>query len=67
MQYDKLQLGCLLIVLYVAFIYVRERYAYKIKKKEPVFAWLWLWEYWKSLWMVLPHTPLTIWTVCRLW
>ena len=24
MQYDKLQLGCLLIVLYVAFIYVRE-------------------------------------------
>lgn len=40
MQYDKLQLGCLLIVLYVAFIYVRERYAYKIKKKEPVFAWL---------------------------
>lgn len=39
MQYDKLQLGCLLIVLYVAFIYVRERYAYKIEK-EPVFAWL---------------------------
>lgn len=23
MQYDKLQLGCLLIVLYVAFIYVK--------------------------------------------
>ena len=36
MQYDKLQLGCLLIVLYVAFIYVRERYAYKIKKKEQI-------------------------------
>ena len=34
MQYDKLQLGCLLIVLYVAFIYVRERYAYKIKKSH---------------------------------
>ena len=66
MQYDKLQLGCLLIVLYVAFIYVRERYAYKIKKKECLRG-FWLWEYWKSLWMVLPHTPLTIWTVCRLW
>lgn len=36
MQYDKLQLGCLLIVLYVAFIYVRERYAYKIEKRAGV-------------------------------
>ena len=28
MQYFKLQIGCMLIVLYVAFIYIREKYEY---------------------------------------
>ena len=37
MQYFKLQIGCMLIVLYVAFIYIREKYEYKVKQKEPVF------------------------------
>ena len=36
-EYSKLQAGCMLIVLYVAFIYYRERYAYRVKKKEWVF------------------------------
>lgn len=36
-EYSKLQIGCMLIVLYVAFIYYRERYAYKVNKKEPIF------------------------------
>ena len=36
-EYSKLQAGCMLIVLYVAFIYYRERYAYRVKKKERVF------------------------------
>lgn len=37
MQYGKLQMGCMLIVLYVTFIYIRERHAYKVRKREPVF------------------------------
>lgn len=36
-EYSKLQIGCMLIVLYIAFIYFRERYAYKVQKKEKVF------------------------------
>ena len=36
-EYSKLQLGCMLLVIYIAFIYFRERYAYKVKKKEIVF------------------------------
>ena len=36
-EYCKLQVGCMLIVLYVAFIYYRERYAYKVKHKETIF------------------------------
>ena len=36
-EYSKLQIGCLLIILYVAFIYFRERYAYRIKQKELTF------------------------------
>lgn len=36
-EYSKLQIGCMLIVFYVAFIYYRERNAYKVKKKELVF------------------------------
>lgn len=36
-EYCKLQIGCMLIVLYVAFIYYRERYAYRVKKKERIF------------------------------
>lgn len=37
-EYSKLQIGCMLIVIYIAFIYFREQYAYKVKKKEIVFA-----------------------------
>lgn len=36
-EYSKLQIGCMLIVIYIAFIYFRERHAYKVKKKEVVF------------------------------
>lgn len=36
-QYSKLQIGCILIVLYVAFIYYHERHEYKIRQKEPIF------------------------------
>ena len=36
-EYSKLQIGCMLIIIYIAFIYFRERYAYKVKKKEIVF------------------------------
>lgn len=36
-EYSKLQIGCMLIVLYIAFIYYREKNAYKVKKKEPLF------------------------------
>lgn len=36
-EYSKLQIGCMLIVIYIAFIYFREQYAYKVKKKEIVF------------------------------
>lgn len=36
-EYSKLQIGCMLIVLYIAFIFYRERHAYKIQKKELVF------------------------------
>lgn len=39
-EYSKLQIGCMLIVIYIAFIYFRERYAYKVKKKEIVFEFL---------------------------
>lgn len=35
--YSKLQACCMLIVLYVAFIYHRERVAYKVKRKEWIF------------------------------
>ena len=37
MQYFKLQIGCMLIVLYVAFIYIREKYEYKVKQKEGTY------------------------------
>lgn len=36
-EYSKLQIGCMLIVIYIALIYFRERHAYKVKKKEIVF------------------------------
>ena len=36
-EYSKLQISCMLIIIYSAFIYFRERYAYKVKKKEIVF------------------------------
>lgn len=36
-EFSKLQIGCMLILLYVAFIYHRERVAYKVKKKETIF------------------------------
>ena len=31
---SKLQIGCILIVIYIAFIYFRERYAYKVKRNN---------------------------------
>lgn len=37
MQYCKLQIGCMLIVAYIAFIFMRERRAYRIRRKEWVF------------------------------
>lgn len=37
MEHCKLQIGCLIVVLYVAFMYHRERIAYKVRKKEPIF------------------------------
>lgn len=37
MEYSKLQMGCLLVVLYVTFIYVRERQIYEVKKREVIF------------------------------
>lgn len=36
-EYCKLQIGCMLIVLYVGFIYYRERYAYKVKQRDLTF------------------------------
>ena len=33
-EYSKLQIGCMLIVLYIAFIYYREKNAYKVKKRS---------------------------------
>lgn len=39
-EYSKLQIGCILIILYVAFIYYRERYAYKVKQRELTFEML---------------------------
>ena len=35
-EYSKLQIGCMLIVLYAAFICYRERYAYKVKKNPKI-------------------------------
>lgn len=37
MEHFKLQLGCLLVVLYVSFIYFLEKKSYRIKKREPIF------------------------------
>lgn len=37
MQYCKLQIGCMLIVFYITFIYIREKVAYRIKRKEWIF------------------------------
>lgn len=40
MQYFKLQIGCLLVVLYVAFIYFIEKRKHKIPCKDTIFGWL---------------------------
>ncbi len=37
MEHFKLQFGCLLVVLYVSFIYFSEKKSYKIKTHKPVF------------------------------
>jgi hypothetical protein len=47
-EYSKLQAGCMLILLYVAYIYCRERYAYKVKKKERIFELLLSMPFFKS-------------------
>lgn len=36
-EYSKLQIGCMLIVIYIAFIYFRERYAYKVNGNFGVY------------------------------
>lgn len=40
MEYSKLQIGCMVIVLYMTFIYICERKAYKVKERETIFEWL---------------------------
>lgn len=37
MEYFKLQIGCMLIIFYVTFIYIREQFSFKIKSREPIF------------------------------
>ena len=37
MEYCKLQIGCMIIVLYVACIYIREKKIYQMKKKNLLF------------------------------
>lgn len=37
MEFFKLQFGCIIVVLYVGFMYFREKAAYKIKTHEPIF------------------------------
>ena len=34
MEYCKLQIGCMIIVLYVACIYIREKQIYQMKRKN---------------------------------
>lgn len=40
MENCKLQIGCMLIVLYIMSIYIWERRAYKVGKKERIFGWI---------------------------
>ena len=40
MQYSKLQIGCMIIVLYVTCNYIREKRSYQIQDKNRVFGWL---------------------------
>ena len=42
MEYFKLQIGCMLIVLYIAFIYIREMKAYGIHKRDMTFEKFWI-------------------------
>ena len=37
MQNCKLQIGCMLIILYVMFIYIREKYMYRYRQKDKMF------------------------------
>ena len=39
-MYCKLQVGCILIVLYFMFIYLREKRIYRFTKKDKLFDWL---------------------------
>ena len=36
MEYCKLQIGCMIIVLYVACIYIREKQIYQMKRKNGI-------------------------------
>lgn len=36
MEYCKLQIGCLIIALYIGMIYMRERRIYNIKKRDKL-------------------------------
>lgn len=49
MEYFKLQLGCLLVVVYVMATYLLERRTYKIKKREKIFEWLLLGAFWEII------------------
>lgn len=40
MEHSKLQIGCLMVVLYLTFMYIREKKAYGIKKQESLFGML---------------------------
>ncbi len=44
-EYSKLQAGCMLILLYVAYIYYRERYAYKVKRRSGYLNYCSAWEW----------------------
>lgn len=42
MEYCKLQIGCMIIVLYVACIYIREKQIYQMKRKTCCLRQFWL-------------------------
>ena len=43
MEYCKLQIGCLLVIAYIAFLYVRERRRYEKSSVLRPSTGFWLW------------------------